>query len=139
MPNKRSEEFYEGNRDEILSDKGSGEKMYDVIARRWSRRGLFQASLASGLVLTGASAAAAQGATPAATPAGSPAASPVAANGIAWDAIELDQGDELIVAAGHTAIPFLRWGDPIFADAPEWDINNQTRESQEQQFGYNCD
>lgn len=67
-----------------------------------------------------------------------PVASPVT-GGIQWDAIQLDQGDDLVVAAGHTAIPFLRWGDPIFADAPEWDINNQTRESQEQQIGYNCD
>lgn len=144
MANKRSEEFYEGDRSEILSDNGRGEKMYDVIARRWSRRGVVQAGLASGLVLTGSAAAAAAqdatpGSSPAASPVASPAASPVAESGIAWDAIALDEGDDLVVAAGHTAVPFLRWGDPIFADAPEWDINNQTRESQEQQFGYNCD
>ena len=138
MSNKRSEEFYEGDRDEILSTNGRGEKMYDVIARRWSRRGVVQAGLASGIVLSGAAAASAQDATPESSPAASPVASPVA-GGIAWDAIDLDQGDELVVAAGHTAIPFLRWGDPIFADAPEWDINNQTRDSQEQQIGYNCD
>ncbi|HEV2128884.1 MAG TPA: alkaline phosphatase PhoX, partial [Thermomicrobiales bacterium] len=44
-----------------------------------------------------------------------------------------------MVAAGHTAVPFLRWGDPIMAGAPEWDIENQSAEAQEQQFGYNCD
>ena len=139
MSNKRSEEFYEGDRDEILSGKGRGEKMYDVIARRWSRRGVVQAGLASGIVLSGAKAVAGQDATPEATPAGSPAASPVAGAGIEWDAIELDQGDELVVADGHTATAFLRWGDPLFSDAPEWDINNQTRDAQEKQFGYNCD
>lgn len=134
MVKHRSEEFYEGDREEILSGNGRGEKMYDVIARRWSRRGLVKSALASGMVLSSAAKVAAQDATPAS----SPAASPIA-NGIAWEAIELDEGDDLVVAAGHTAIPFLRWGDPIFADAPEWDINNQTQESQEQQIGYNCD
>lgn len=135
MSNKRSEEFYEGDREEILSGKGRGEKMYDVIARRWSRRGVVQAGLASGLVLSGAKSIVAQDATPAATP----GASPVAGSSIEWDPIELDQGEDLVVAAGHTATPFLRWGDRLFSDAPEWDINNQTRESQEKQIGYNCD
>ena len=134
MASKRSEEFYEGDREEILSVNGRGERMQDVLARRWSRRGVVQAGLASGIVLTGVKTTAAQDATPAATPIASPVT-----GGIQWEAIELDEGNDLVVAAGHTAIPFLRWGDPVFADAPEWDINNQTKESQELQFGYNCD
>lgn len=129
MPNKRSEEFYEGDREEVLSGKGRGERMQDVMARRWSRRGVVQAGLASGIVLTSARVSAQDG---------TPDASPVP-SGIAWEAISLDEGNDLVVAEGHTAVPFLRWGDPVFADAPEWDAANQTRESQEKQFGYNCD
>lgn len=130
MSNKRSEEFYEGDQDEVLSGKGRGELMQDIMARRWSRRHAIGAGLASGIVLTNGGMLAAEGATPEASP---------VTNGASFDAISLDQGDDLQLAAGHTAVAFLRWGDPLFADAPEWDINNQTRESQEKQFGYNND
>jgi secreted PhoX family phosphatase len=133
---KRNEEFYEGDRDIVLSAAGRGETMQEVLARRWSRRGLIGGSLATGLVLTLDARAAAQDATPAG---GTPAAgsTPVAADG--FEPIALDEGDDLVVAANHVAIPFLRWGDPLFTDAPAWDINSQTTASQERQFGYNCD
>jgi secreted PhoX family phosphatase len=139
---RRSEEFYEGDREAVLSTAGHGETMQDVLARRWSRRGMLRSGAAAGMVLTlGASAlkAGAQEASPAAgTPVATPdAATPVAAT--SFEPIALDEGEDLVVAAGHVAIPFLRWGDPIIAGAPEWDIENQTVAAQEQQFGYNCD
>ena len=76
-----------------------------------------------------------------ATPAASPVASPVAdaTAGPAFEPIALTEGDELVVAANHVAVPFLRWGEPIFADAPAFDFANQTAEAQSQQAGYNCD
>ena len=43
------------------------------------------------------------------------------------------------VAEGHEAKILIRWGDPIFADAPEFDPHNQTFLSQLKQFGYNND
>lgn len=131
MSNARSEAYYEGDQDEVLSGKGRGEPMQEVLARRWSRRGVVGAGLASGIVLRNGGLLAAQ------TPAASPAATPV--EGAGFEPISLDQGDELVVAAGHTAIPFIRWGDPIHADSPEFDLNNQTKEAQEVQVGYNCD
>jgi secreted PhoX family phosphatase len=132
---KRTEEFYEGDREAILSTRGRGETMQEVLARRWSRRGVIGSGIGAGLVLTLGRTAGAQEATPAASPAVE--ATPVAAAG--FEPIMLDEGDALVVAAGHTAVPFLRWGDPITADAPAWDIANQSAASQEQQFGYNCD
>ena len=33
----------------------------------------------------------------------------------------------------------LRWGDPLFADSPEFDPTKQTAEAQARQFGYNND
>ncbi len=131
----RSEEFYEGDRDIVLSTEGRGETMQDVLARRWSRRGLLGGGLAAGLTLTLAPAA--RQAAAQATPGAAPATEPVAAAG--FEPIELDEGDALVVAAGHTAVPFLRWGDPLFTDAPEWSIDNQSAAAQERQFGYNCD
>jgi uncharacterized protein len=132
----RTEEFYEGDRDTVLSTAGIGETMQEVLARRWSRRGLVKGGIAAGLVLTAAGrelrAAAAQGATPVAGEAAQ-------VGGLTFVPITLDAGDDIVVAAGHTAVPFLRWGDPIMAGAPEWDLTNQSAAAQEQQFGYNCD
>jgi len=143
---KRSEEFYEGDRETVLSTAGRGETMQDVLARRWSRRGMVKSGLATGMVLTlGAPAilSSSQDATPgtAGTPVAPAAASLEAAaiNALGFQSIVLDEGDALVVAANHVAVPFLRWGDPIIAGVPEWDIANQSAVTQEQQFGYNCD
>ena len=43
------------------------------------------------------------------------------------------------VADGYTADILLRWGDPIVADAPAFDVMNQTAAAQLMQFGYNND
>jgi secreted PhoX family phosphatase len=47
--------------------------------------------------------------------------------------------DEIAVPDGYYAATLIRWGEPIFADAPEFDVWTQTKEKQEKQFGYNCD
>ncbi|MGH2615272.1 MAG: alkaline phosphatase PhoX, partial [Thermomicrobiales bacterium] len=136
MTTGRSEEFYEGDRDQVLSTAGIGETMQEVLARRWSRRGLVKEGLTAGLVLTaarsGLHSADAQEATPV-------TGDTVEAGGLTFVPIALDTGDDIVVASGHTAIPFLRWGDPLVAGAPDWDLNNQSAAAQEQQFGYNCD
>jgi secreted PhoX family phosphatase len=43
------------------------------------------------------------------------------------------------IAKGYNADILLRWGDPITADAPEFDVMNQTAKAQLKQFGYNND
>lgn len=47
--------------------------------------------------------------------------------------------DAVTVPEGFTWQPVIRWGDPIFNDAPEFDLNNQTAAAQAKQFGYNND
>ena len=47
--------------------------------------------------------------------------------------------DTMTVPEGDDWVPIIRWGDPLFVDSPEFDIENQTGESQSTQFGYNCD
>jgi len=43
------------------------------------------------------------------------------------------------VAAGYDFQVLLGWGEPLFADAPNFDSRQQTSTRQSQQFGYNCD
>jgi secreted PhoX family phosphatase len=43
------------------------------------------------------------------------------------------------VAEGYDVQILLRWGDPLFPDAPEFDPQAQTAEKQRRQFGYNTD
>lgn len=104
--------------------------MGDIINRRFSRRSFLGGSLA----------VAAIGAT----------VSPIAlisaeharaADGSAFDFPEVAAGvDEAHhVADGYDADILLRWGDKVFADAPDFDPTKQTAESQLRQFGYNND
>lgn len=51
---------------------------------------------------------------------------------------ELPHGyDEYMhVADGYNAGVLIRWGDAVTADAPDFDVNNQTADAQAKQFGY---
>lgn len=58
-----------------------------------------------------------------------------------YDFVEIEHGFDgnHHVAPDHEAQILLRWGDPIFKHAPEFDPQNQTEKAQLQQFGYNND
>ena len=110
-----------------MSDMPDAPTLDAVIAHRFSRRDLMRGSLAAAL---------AAGVAPKAV--ASPAA---AADGSAFDFPELAAGvdEHLHVAEGYEAKPLLRWGDPLFADAPAFDPRRQSAGGQERQFGYNND
>lgn len=127
---------YEGDKSKIYSTAGTGETMAEVMARRYSRRSVLSAgAAASTVVLLGASTVSAQS-TPVATPEGTPVSGGQAVD---FEGITLDSGDSPVVAEGYTLVPFLRWGDPLFADSPKFDIDAQSATAQARQFGYNCD
>jgi len=47
--------------------------------------------------------------------------------------------DAFTVPDGFTWRPVIRWGDPLFNDSPEFDLENQSAAAQARQFGYNND
>lgn len=61
--------------------------------------------------------------------------------GSGFDFKEIEHGfsETHLVAPDHQAEVLIRWGDPLFADAPAFDLDNQTAAAQSQQFGYNND
>ncbi|MBB3021725.1 hypothetical protein FHR70_004831 [Microvirga lupini] len=106
--------------------------MGEIIATRFNRRDLLRGSLAVAAIsaTVGHRALAAN-------------EQPVkkASNPISFDFKEIEAGVDHThhVAEGYDTQVLLRWGDPIFADAPEFDPMKQTAEAQARQFGYNTD
>jgi secreted PhoX family phosphatase len=104
--------------------------MGELIATRFSRRGFLQGSLAvtaiaatvSPLALITADNARAAG-----------------TSAFVFDEVEAGIDDKHHVAKGYDADVLLRWGDPLFADAPEFDPLKQSATAQARQFGYNND
>ncbi|GAA4775498.1 PhoX family protein [Citricoccus nitrophenolicus] len=47
--------------------------------------------------------------------------------------------DDVTVPEGYDWTAIIRWGDPLFADSSEFDLEHQTGASQASQFGYNSD
>ncbi|ACK84237.1 PhoX family protein [Methylorubrum extorquens] len=107
-----------------MSDTPDAPTLDAVIAQRFSRRDLMRGSLAAAL---------AAGIAP------QTVAAP--ADSSAFDFPELAAGidEHLHVAEGYEAKPLLRWGDPLFPDAPAFDPQKQSARAQERQFGYNND
>jgi secreted PhoX family phosphatase len=64
-----------------------------------------------------------------------------AAQGSTLTFTELEHGldENFTVAQGYDHQVLLRWGDPIFSEAPAFDFQNQSRATQERQFGFNND
>lgn len=104
--------------------------MGEIIAARFSRRGFLKGSLAVSAIAATVSPIALITADNARAAGGS---------AFVFDEVEAGIDEKHHVAQGYDADVLLRWGDPLFADAPEFDPLNQTPEAQARQFGYNND
>lgn len=105
--------------------------MGELIGQRFSRRGLLKGALAVSAISATVGAAALATAEEA----------KAQAKGSAFSFREVEAGVDADhhVADGYEADVLLRWGDPLFPDAPAFDPTRQTAESQAKQFGYNND
>ncbi|MFD3510692.1 PhoX family protein [Nocardia sp. NPDC058666] len=104
-----------------------------------NRRGLIKGGAAAVLAVGAVSALAACGddssevSTPKPTPVGTPG------TGTAFTAVAPNKEDALTIPEGYESQVVIRWGDPIFADAPAFDFDKQTVAAQLKQFGANND
>lgn len=113
--------------DEIVNPRPEETDFDRVVEAALSRRGFLGGVLAMG------SFAALGGALV-------PQAARAATSRFAYDAIGVSTADDIVVPAGYKADVVVRWGDPLFSDAPEFDhATRGTAASQERAFGDNND
>ena len=117
--------------DDIPTNQNLGKTIGDVINARYGRRGVLRGMLGvtATTALFGTSALVAPGQARAET----------SKSRYAFDELTWGNDETHHVADGYDAKILLRWGDPILADAPEFDVMNQTAAAQLGQFGYNND
>jgi secreted PhoX family phosphatase len=116
--------------DDIPTNPNLSRTIGDVINTRYGRRDVLRGVL-------GVSATTALFGTSALIAPNEAAAAPTNRynfNELAWGNDETHH-----IAEGYNADVLLRWGDPVTANAPEFDVMNQSAAAQLQQFGYNND
>ena len=119
------------NSGDIGNNPTDNPTMGEVIATRFSRRNILRGSLAVAAI----SATLGKRALAADEQAARTSPAP------AFDFPEIEAGVDHThrVAEGYDAQVLIRWGDPLFTDAPAFDPRAQTAAAQARQFGYNTD
>lgn len=133
--------------DKPVPNETDNPTMADMVAAAVARRSLLKGGAvgAGALVIGGLGTAAAAAAEPAeaavAAGNGHGAGGVVGANlgTTAFTPVQPNIDDNVTVAEGFTHNVIVRWGDPVVAGAPAFDVHHQTPESQAKQFGYNND
>ncbi len=118
--------------DDIPTNPNLGNTIGDVINRRYGRRDMLRGAL-------GVSAAAALFGSSALVAPRQASAAGHSKDRFVFDELTWGNDETHHIADGYEADILLRWGDPITADAPAFDVMNQTAAAQLKQFGYNND
>ncbi|MFF0528177.1 PhoX family protein [Nocardia amikacinitolerans] len=116
----------------------SGGEYFGDIVSSLNRRGLIKGGAAAVLAVGAASALAACGDDEAAGSSGTTPAGPPG-TGTNFTAVAPNKEDAVVVPEGYEQSVVIRWGDPLFADAPAFDFDRQSAAAQAKQFGYNND
>ncbi|MEM8842433.1 MAG: PhoX family phosphatase, partial [Pseudomonadota bacterium] len=114
--------------DDIPTNPNLGNTIGDVINRRYNRRDMMRGALAvsATTALFGSTILGADNAH-------------AAESRYVFDELAWGNDEKHHIADGYDADILLRWGDPIFADAPAYDPHDQSEAAQLKQFGYNND
>ncbi|WBT09007.1 PhoX family phosphatase [Corynebacterium sp. SCR221107] len=113
-----------------------------------SRRTILRGSALTALTVGGGAALAACSSDSAATSSGAAGSSTSvdtsraaasAPTGMQFEAVAPNTDDKVAVPSGYETAVLIAWGDPVYEDAPAFDVNNQTAAAAERQFGFNND
>ncbi len=121
----------EADKQIVRSTEGMGEHFEDVMAQHVSRRTFLKtAGISSAITIVGLTAEQVEAQSRQGAQA-SPRFKRVAS--------AAPTVDDISVPEGYFARTLIRWGEPIIAGAPDFNVWEQTPEAQAGQFGYNCD
>lgn len=112
------------------------DSLEQLINRRMSRRQMLEGSLLAGAALTVPAMAGCN--SPTATDETIEATEPAASR---YQFQEISRGSDEThhIPTDYELDVLLRWGDPLFPDAPAFNARAQNAAAQSRQFGYNCD
>jgi len=122
----------EASEDLGRSNPSTAPRMAALIEQRLSRRGALFGALAAGLVAPFGAEAQTRAHSTGNTPGAGPST-------LSFPELRHQMAAGDAVAEGHRIQTVIRWGDPILAEAPEFDPLKQTAEAQARQFGANND
>ncbi|WP_028478340.1 PhoX family phosphatase [Nocardia sp. CNY236] len=117
----------------------SSNAYFGDIVSSLNRRGLLKGGAATVLAVGAGTVLAACGdGGESAAPASTSPAGPAPA-GTDFTAVAPNTHDAVVIPEGYDQAVVIRWGDPLFPDAPPFDFDRQTAAAQQLQFGYNND
>ncbi|WP_107653349.1 PhoX family protein [Nocardia suismassiliense] len=117
----------------------SGGAYFGDIVSSLNRRGLIKGGAAAVLAVGAGSVLAACGDDVDKAGSASPSPSGPPGTGTEFAAVAPNKEDAIVIPDGYDQSVVIRWGDPIFADAPAFDFDKQSAAAQAKQFGYNND
>jgi secreted PhoX family phosphatase len=121
-----------GNECDLATPNTSDNETFaQVVDRMLTRRTVLSGALASGAALVIGSALA--------RPAAAVAPHPPGVIGGDFTPVPPNRLDDVVIPDGFDQDLVIRWGDPVMADAPAFDVLHQTPESAARQWGYNND
>lgn len=133
---ERGDNLTRSQRAEISQDVGvnasANPTIGDIIAERFSRRGLMKGAL-------GVAAIAATTGMVAVTRARAEGQVTSPASRFSFEELEAKVEQDHAVASGYDADVLIRWGDAVLPGAPAFDPAAQSADAQRKQFGYNND
>lgn len=112
------------------SDGSGGHYFGDVVQRRINRRSFLKGSGALGAALVVPTQL---------LPSSTALARVEATSGLGFTPIGPSFADQVVVPRNYRYNVILKWGDPLFPNAPHFDVHDQSADSQSRQFGFNCD
>ncbi|HIW95843.1 MAG TPA: PhoX family phosphatase [Candidatus Corynebacterium gallistercoris] len=130
-----------------VSNESNNSYFRDIIQGQYSRRTALRAGGAAVVTVGGASFLAAcaddsgSGSTSssAASSSETTAAEVATPEGLNFEMVAPNTKDEVVVPEGYSSDVVIRWGDPVVEGAAEFDVDKQTVEDAQKQYGFNCD